>query len=93
MEPYKNRKIRPWRFVSGSIRALAGLLRIWPLLLIGAIFMFPTSPHIRMQYTYEWRSSMRYMLDCDYLGVHGWIKYDLYGDCPVFMMLNAEGMR
>ena len=93
MSHYQHRKLRLLRIVAMALRGTGRLLGLWPLLLIAALVISPVGPHLRMQYTYELRGTHRQMIDCEYLGARGFIKYIRYGECPVIVVLDTRAAR
>ena len=94
MKPYTPTKIRPLRLVAMLLRGLVSLLSLWPLLLFGAFFLSPLSPHMRWQYTYEQRGDERHYIACEYLGARGFVRHvGHYGQCPFFTMIDRRVVK
>lgn len=88
MSHYKPKRIRGAKVFASFIRGLAGILSRWPLLLLAAFLISPIGPHLRWQYSYEQRGSYRYMLDCEYIGSRGFVKYRASAECPVISIID-----
>lgn len=90
MSEYKQAKLRPLRVAALLLRGLAGLLAVWPLILISIFLLFPRSPHLRVQYSYVLVGSEKIMKHCEYLGSRGVISY-MHGDqCPFVVMIDRR---
>lgn len=90
MSHYKPKHIRWTKVIASFIRGIAEILRRWPLLLLAAFLVSPVGPHLRLQYTYENRGPYRYMLDCEYIGSRGLVRYRGSGACPVITMIDRR---
>jgi len=90
MSYYKPKRIRGAKLFASFIRSIVGILSRWPLLLLAAFLISPIGPHLRFQYTYDQRGTYRYMLDCEYVGSRGFVKYRADGECPVFAILDRR---
>lgn len=90
MNHYTPKRIRWAKVLAYLVRGLAGILSRWPLLLLAAFLISPIGPHLRWQYTYEQRGSYRHMLDCQYLGSRGLVRYRGMGDCPILTMIDRR---
>ena len=90
---YKPKHFHPLRLVAMALRSLAGLLSVWPILLLALFFISPVGPHVLWSYTYEQRGSHRQMLTCDYLGSRGVVRSDYFGDCPFFTIIDRRAIR
>ena len=88
MRVYKPQKIRPWQSTAFVLRALAGLVGIWPVLLLALAVLSPVSPHLRMTYHYVGSASRPRITDCEYLGFRGWLHVD--GDCPLVAIIDRR---
>lgn len=90
MSHYKPKRFRATKVFGYFFRGIAELLSRWPLLLLVAFLVSPVGPHLRYQYTYEDRGSYRYMLDCEYLGSRGFVRYYANGECPFFVIIDQR---
>lgn len=90
MDIYTPRKLRRWAIATMTVRGVIQLLELWPLLLILALFISPIQPYLRMQYRYIPVGHTKIMIDCDYLGPHGYIKYRIGTRCPVVVVLDTR---
>ncbi len=91
MKVYKPVMFRRWHLVALALRGFGGLLGALPLLLIVGVFVAPISPHMLVEYTYEWRGSHKHMIDCDYLGVRGWARKPARsGKCDVVAIIDRR---
>lgn len=93
MSVYEHKKIRPWAVMSWLLRSVAGLLSLWPLLLVIALFVSPITLHMRWEYTYRDFGNYRVYYDCTYLGPAGFVNY-MHGDnCPFFTLIDPKKER
>lgn len=90
MSNYKPKKFRPLSVIAWSFRALAELLRLWPLLLIFLVLVSPISPHMRWTYTYTQYGAIKVMQHCQYLGARGLVDYMQNGGCPFIVLLDRR---
>ncbi|MCI0466833.1 MAG: hypothetical protein L0Y57_07495 [Beijerinckiaceae bacterium] len=90
MDIFTPRKLRPWALATLAVRGVIRLLELWPLLLILGLYVSPVQPHLRWQYRYIPNGSDKIMIDCDYLGPRGFIKYRIGTRCPVIVVLDAR---
>ena len=88
MDIYTPRKFRPWALTAMALRGLIRLLELWPLFLLIALFVAPLQPHLRMQYRYYLQGHTKMVTDCDYLGPHGFIKYNIGTRCPIIVVID-----
>ena len=94
MHPYSPTKIRPLRLLAVTLRALASVVRLWPLALIGLFVLSPVGPHMRWQYTYHEYGLHRVYTACEYLGSSGFVEYmDREGNCPFFTVIDRRVIR
>ncbi len=87
---YRPRKLRPWAITTAALRGLIRLLEFWPAFLILAFFLSPVGPHLRIQYRYFERGTEKIMIDCDYMGSRGLIKYMVGTRCPVITIIDTR---
>ncbi|MBV1928175.1 MAG: hypothetical protein KUG81_01510 [Gammaproteobacteria bacterium] len=90
MSHYIPKRIRGAKLCASFIRSIAGILSRWPLLLLAAFLLSPIGPHLRWHYTYEQHGSYRHLLDCEYIGSRGLVKYRAGGECPVFAIIDQR---
>lgn len=90
MSHYKPKRIRWGKVFAAFIRSIAGIISRWPLLLFAAFLVSPIGPHLRWQYTYQQHGSYRYMIDCQYIGSRGFVRYRESGDCPVLTIIDRR---
>lgn len=88
MSDYKPRKLRPLRVIAFCLRSLAVLLRVWPLLFIVALLLFPKTPHLRVHYSYELHGHRQVMIECTYLGVRGKVRTRIGNQCPIITLIH-----
>lgn len=90
MNHYKPKRVRWGKVFAFMLRGLAGLLSRWPLFVIAAILISPIGPHLRWQYTYQQHGTYLYMLDCQYIGSRGFVRYREDGKCPVIAIIDRR---
>ena len=90
---YKPKRLHPLRLIAMALRSLAGLLSIWPLLLVAAFFISPVGPHLLWTYSYEQRGTYRHMFACQYIGARGFVYTDHLGDCPYITIIDRRAVR
>ena len=90
MTQCKHKKLRPLRLVSMALRGLAGLISLWPVLLLAGVLISPVGPHLRTQHSYERQGSYKRMVDCTYLGSRGWVRHKQGGKCPVITIIDRR---
>jgi hypothetical protein len=90
MTHYTPKKLRPWSLTAFMLRGLARLLSHWPIWLVIALIFSPLQPYLRLQYRYIERGSEKLMIDCDYFGMHGWLKYQIGTRCPVIAIIDMR---
>lgn len=90
MTPYRHRRLRPYQISAKLLRALVHLMGHWRLFLLAALILSPIGPHLRFQYSYYARGTSKYMVDCDYLGPRGFVKYVDRGDCPLIAIIDRR---
>jgi hypothetical protein len=88
-----NQKIITLRILAFALRLVSHIVSRWLLLLVAAFFLSPIGPHLRAEYTYYEVGNTRMYLRCTYLGSRGFITPDFRGDCPLFVILNANEWR
>ena len=93
MNHYEHRKSRPLSWLSRTLRGLARVLRLWPLFLVAFLVVSPAGPHMRFQYTYHQVGSAKYMIDCEYLGARGFVRYVRSSTCPFFIWLDTRELK
>ena len=91
MTPYTPKKLKAWRLLAMSLRALSRVLNLWPLVVLAAVILSPIGPHIRWQYTYEQRGPYRHYVACQYLGGQGVVHYvQPPGECPFITLIDRR---
>lgn len=90
---YKPRRVRKWRLLSSFVRLLASLLKVWPLLLIGAFIISPISPHLRWTYQYRDSGQTRIYINCNYLGMDGVVFPKGFTECPIILFIDRRTGR
>lgn len=90
MSSYKHSILPVWKILSKLLRGIGKLLTLWPLLLVVAIFIAPTSPHLRWEYRYSDYGQYRVYHQCTYLGVDGFVNYQHGDDCPFIALITRQ---
>ncbi len=71
---------------------IRGLLPLLPFIVIGALFLLPKTPYLRVSYTYTGSYEHPRYISCRYLGIHGW--HTVYGNhCPMVTLMNGAPFR
>ena len=65
-----------------GLRWLITLLPLLPVLALVMIFLLPQTPHLRISYSYTGTYEHPIYRECNYLGIHGFIRV-LGPDCPL----------
>ena len=91
MDSYSPNRPRRWTVTRIAFRALAHILRHWPLFLVAAVLISPVTPHMRIEYTYIPRASgERSMIDCLYFGARGWVRTTFGEECPFIAIIDTR---
>ncbi|MCB1878216.1 MAG: hypothetical protein KDH88_19750 [Chromatiales bacterium] len=93
MTAYHHKKLRPWSLIAWSLRSLANLLRLWPLLAIAVWAASPVTLHLRWSYAYRDIGTYRVYTACTYLGPQGFIRSQPGETCPVFTLIDVGRAR
>ena len=83
MKPYRSKRALPLRLLSGLIRLIGQLLKVWPVWAIVALIYSPVQPYLRWEYTYQDFGSHREYYQCTYLGIDGFRNLIYGGQCPI----------
>ena len=75
-----------------GLYSLSRLLPLLPFAAVAVIFLLPSTPHVRVSYTYTGTYSDRYYVTCHYLGINGFVQQVFGSDCPIvaFMRKGAH---
>ena len=91
MSVYKDKRIRGFQILAYPFKALAYVLNHWLFFLIIAIVVSPITPHMLIEYSYINRGTQRYMVDCNYLGARGTLRYvESGGKCPLVTIIDRR---
>lgn len=90
MSLYSPKKIRPLHIAAMTVRGLIKFLEIWPLLVIVAFLFSPVDPYLRYTYVYKQYGAHRQIISCTYLGLRDFIRYPVYGHCPLFIARDSR---
>ncbi|MEM0951789.1 MAG: hypothetical protein AAGI66_06565 [Cyanobacteria bacterium P01_H01_bin.74] len=86
------KRIAAFKLLSGLVRFIGALSKLWLLGLIVLFFMMETGPHLRVEYTYRGSGEYRTYIRCTYLGARGFQTiYPDTGQCSVIAILNTKG--
>ena len=86
-------RIMAFRLLSKLFGLLSMVAGQWKLLLVAALFLFDTTPHLRWEYTYRQEQHHRIYMRCTYLGVQGFVIPAHGADCPLITLLNTDEGR
>ena len=89
------RKDTAYSALSGTFRFISGVLRAWPLVLIGLHIILPFGVHMRWEYSYVGTYTNKIYTRCDYIGSRGVLEDvpHLTPDCPFFVILDTREFK
>ncbi len=73
-----------------ALRALAAVLRNWPLVLAAAFLVSPIGPHVRWPYAHPATHGQRTYAGCVYIGSRGFLVPDHVRGCPFVAWLDSR---
>ncbi len=73
-----------------ALRGLILLLPLVPFIAIGILFSLPSTPHIRVSYTYAGSKEHPRYITCDYLGIHGTVQKVFGQECPLMTFMGKK---
>ena len=86
MKPYRSKRALPLRLLSGLVRLIGQLLKVWPIWAIVTLLYSPVQPYLRWQYTYQDFGSYRVYYSCTYLGIKGMMNFRRGDQCPIVVI-------
>mgnify|MGYP001187785563 CR=1 FL=1 len=78
-----------WALYRVGLRILIACLPLLPFIALATPFLLPETPHLRISYTYAGSYRHPIYRECQYFGMHGWVK--VWGpDCPVLTFMGEK---
>ncbi|GAB4182361.1 MAG: hypothetical protein Tsb002_03540 [Wenzhouxiangellaceae bacterium] len=89
-QPYRAKRLKRWSVIAYGLRALAYLLKAWPLLLLLTLLLSPRTPHLLWTYRSVAMGPHRLDRDCLYLGIHGAVRHQPGRRCPLIALIDPD---